>query len=187
MADNENAADLVGGVSLDDKDDMLASVLLDLSQTATTEASGSVARHVLSNFKSINPLHKTSVQKAGFAVLKSPDIPSILVETAFISNPDEEQKLSSDAHQLKIAKAIFKGIVAYFNQNAPVKPAVRMAKATKDRIKAEFTTKHAVSPGETLSDIAQQYGVSMRDIKSANAMNTGLVRVGQILRIPVDS
>ncbi|MEQ1637195.1 MAG: N-acetylmuramoyl-L-alanine amidase [Methylococcales bacterium] len=130
LANNENAADLVGGVSLDDKDDMLASVLLDLSQTATTEASGNVARKILANFKGINPLHKSAVQKAGFMVLKSPDIPSILVETAFISNPEEELKLRSSAHQAKVARAIFNGIVGYFKQNAPTTvPTTRIAEA----------------------------------------------------------
>ncbi|MEQ1530267.1 MAG: N-acetylmuramoyl-L-alanine amidase, partial [Methylococcales bacterium] len=119
LANSENASDLVGGVSLDDKDDVLASVLLDLSQSATQEASVNVARKVLKNFENIGELHYKAVQKAGFLVLKSPDIPSILVETAFISNPDEELKLVNPAHQSVIAKAIFKGIRSYFNQVSP--------------------------------------------------------------------
>lgn len=120
LADSENAADLIGGVSLDDKEDVLASVLLDLSQAATQEASVNVAGHVLKNFQNICELHKGSVQKAGFLVLKSPDIPSILVETAFISNPLEERNLLSKAYQTKIANAIFKGVRNYFKQAAPV-------------------------------------------------------------------
>lgn len=119
LADSENASDLVG-VSLNDKEDVLASVLLDLSQTATQEASVNVANHVLKSFDNIAELHKESVQKAGFIVLKSPDIPSILVETAFISNPSEEQNLLSARYQKKMAKAIFKGIRSYFRQSAPV-------------------------------------------------------------------
>ena len=119
LADSENASDLVG-VSLSDKEDVLASVLLDLSQTATQEASVNVAKHVLKSFDSIAELHKDSVQKAGFIVLKSPDIPSILVETAFISNPSEEQKLLSTRYQSKMANAIFKGVFNYFKQSAPV-------------------------------------------------------------------
>ena len=106
LADSENASDLVG-VSLSDKEDVLASVLLDLSQTATQEASVNVANHVLKSFDNIAELHKSSVQKAGFIVLKSPDIPSILVETAFISNPSEEQKLLSAQYQSKIAQCCF--------------------------------------------------------------------------------
>ena len=119
LADSENASDLVG-VSLSDKEDVLASVLLDLSQTATQEASVNVANHVLKSFDNIAELHKNSVQKAGFIVLKSPDIPSILVETAFISNPSEEQKLLSAQYQSKIANAVFKGVRSYFRQSAPV-------------------------------------------------------------------
>ncbi len=118
LARSENASDLVGGVSLNDKEDVLASVLLDLSQTATQDASVNVARKVLKNFEYIGELHYGSVQKAGFLVLKSPDIPSILVETAFISNPSEELKLVDTAHQIKIAGAIFNGVRSYFKKTS---------------------------------------------------------------------
>ncbi len=117
LANSENASDLVGGVSLNDKEDVLASVLLDLSQTATQDASVNVARKVLKNFEHIGELHYASVQKAGFLVLKSPDVPSILVETAFISNPSEELKLVNTAHQAKIASAIFNGVRSYFSKD----------------------------------------------------------------------
>ena len=119
LADSENSSDLVGGVSLNDKEDVLASVLLDLSQTATQDASVNVAKKVLKNFERIGELHYASVQKAGFLVLKSPDVPSILVETAFISNPDEELRLVNTAHQSKIAGAIFNGVRSYFNKFSP--------------------------------------------------------------------
>jgi N-acetylmuramoyl-L-alanine amidase len=119
LANSENSADLVGGVSLSDKEDMLASVLLDLSQTATQDASVNVAGKVLKNFEHIGELHYGSVQKAGFLVLKSPDVPSILVETAFISNPSEELKLVNTDHQLKIAGAIFNGVRSYFSKAMP--------------------------------------------------------------------
>ncbi|MBL6985796.1 MAG: N-acetylmuramoyl-L-alanine amidase [Methylobacter sp.] len=124
LADSENASDLVGGVSLHDKEDVLASVLLDLSQTATEDASVNVARMVLKNFERIGELHYRSVQKAGFAVLKSPDVPSILVETAFISNPTEELKLVNTRHQSKIALAIFDGVRSYFSNTTPVESKV---------------------------------------------------------------
>ncbi len=119
LADSENASDLVG-VNLSDKEDVLASVLLDLSQTATQEASVNVANRVLKSFDNVADLHKDSVQKAGFIVLKSPDIPSILVETAFISNPSEEQNLVSVNYQSKMANAIFNGVRSYFRQSIPV-------------------------------------------------------------------
>ncbi len=124
LASSENSADLVGGVSLNDKEDVLASVLLDLSQTATQDASVNVARKVLKNFERIGELHYESVQKAGFLVLKSPDVPSILVETAFISNPSEELKLVNTDHQLKIAGAIFNGVRSYFSKEIPVESKV---------------------------------------------------------------
>ncbi len=119
LAERENAADLVGGVSLDDKDDLLASVLLDLSQTATTEASHDVASNVLAELNDVGDLHKSDVQQAGFMVLKSPDVPSILVETAFISNPHEEQKLRDARHQEKLARAVMNGVREYFTRKAP--------------------------------------------------------------------
>ncbi|MDP1969774.1 MAG: N-acetylmuramoyl-L-alanine amidase, partial [Methylobacter sp.] len=124
LANSENASDLVGGVSLNDKEDVLASVLLDLSQTATQDASVNIARKVLRNFEYIGELHYASVQKAGFLVLKSPDVPSILVETAFISNPSEELKLVNTAHQLKIAGAIFNGVRSYFSKDIPTESKV---------------------------------------------------------------
>jgi N-acetylmuramoyl-L-alanine amidase len=174
LAQHENAADLVGGVKLADKEDMLATVLMDLSQTATKEASINVADKVLNNFKLIGALHQKGVQKAGFMVLKSPDIPSILVETAFISNPEEERKLMSQGYQLKMANAIYNGVVSYFNQYAPV--GTSMAEKSDN--------KHVISRGETLSGIAQQYGISMESLKSVNPISNSQIRIGQVLKIP---
>ena len=118
LAERENAA-LVGGVSLGDKDETLASVLLDLSQSATIESSLDVGSEVLDELGGVNRIHKHSVQQAAFVVLKSPDIPSILVEAAFISNPQEERKLRSGAHQQQLAEAIRDGVVDYFKRQAP--------------------------------------------------------------------
>ena len=117
LAEQENRADLVGGVSLDDKDNMLASVLLDLSQTASSEASYTLGKAVLTNLGYFAHLHKPTVQQAGFMVLKSPDIPSILVETGFISNPQGERDLRHPAYQKKIASAILNGINAYLKKH----------------------------------------------------------------------
>ncbi|MBK8816581.1 MAG: N-acetylmuramoyl-L-alanine amidase [Methylococcaceae bacterium] len=127
LANSENAKEKVGGVNLDDKDEVLASVLLDLSQTATQQASATLADKVLKNFRNIGDLHYDSVQNAGFAVLKSPDIPSILVETAYISNPSDELNLLSNRYQTKMANAIFKGILNYVEKMEPVEMN-RMAK-----------------------------------------------------------
>ena len=120
LAQRENAADLIGGVNLDVKDPHLARTLLDLSQTATLNDSLKLGRAVLGELGGINTLHKPHVEQAGFAVLKAPDIPSILVETAFISNPDEERRLNDEDYQEKMAEAILRGIKAYFAKNPPL-------------------------------------------------------------------
>jgi len=120
LAQSENAADLIGGVNLDARDPVLARTLLDLSQTAQISDSLKVGRHMLDSIGTINALHKGSVEQAGFAVLKAPDIPSVLVETAFISNPEEEQKLRSDRHQTKFAESMGEGIRRYFAANPPL-------------------------------------------------------------------
>ncbi|HKS58486.1 MAG TPA: N-acetylmuramoyl-L-alanine amidase [Steroidobacteraceae bacterium] len=119
LADRENAADLIGGVSLDDKDGVLASVLLDLSQGASMSASFDAAQKVMDELDRIGNVTRRGVKSAGFLVLKSPDIPSILVETAFISNPTEESRLGSSRHQERLAEAIFQGVRGYFYANPP--------------------------------------------------------------------
>lgn len=120
LAQHENASDLIGGVNIGVKDSHLAKTLLDLSQTATLNDSNKVASDVLKEIGGINTLHKGEVEQAGFAVLKAPDIPSILVETAFISNPEEERRLTDDAYQDKMADALFRGIKRYFDGNPPL-------------------------------------------------------------------
>ena len=117
LAKKENEADLIGGVNIAVKDPYLARTLLDLSQTATINDSMKLAKHVLNELGDINDLHRGHVEQAGFAVLKSPDIPSILVETAFISNPQEERRLNNEEYQAKLANAILSGIKRYFAQN----------------------------------------------------------------------
>lgn len=120
LANKENNADLIGGTNMGNKDAQVARVLLDLSTTAQINDSMQVGKAVLGEIGGINKLHKGSVEQAGFAVLKAPDIPSILIETAFISNPEEERKLNDDAHQEQLANAILRGIKAYFAKNPPL-------------------------------------------------------------------
>jgi N-acetylmuramoyl-L-alanine amidase len=120
LANKENSADLIGGVNLKSRDKQLASVLLDLSTTAQINDSLKLAKAVLGEIGGINRLHKNAVEQAGFAVLKAPDIPSILIETAFISNPEEEAKLTDDAYQDQMAEAVLKGIKKYFSKNPPL-------------------------------------------------------------------
>jgi len=172
LAENENASDLIGGVRLDDKDDVLKSVLLDLSQTASLDASIDAANAVLGALKGLGSVHKREVQHAGFMVLKSPDIPSLLVETAFISNPAEERRLRSKDFQRQLAASMFTGIRAYFEENTP--PGTRLA----DR------RRHRVTRGDTLSVIADRYDVTMESIKLANNLSGDGVRLGETLTIP---
>jgi len=174
LAARENAADLVGGVSLDDKDDLLAKVLLDLSLTAKQSASTDVARKVLRNLRRLGPVHQKSVQKAGFVVLRSPDIPSILVETAFISNPSEERKLQHVDYQQRLARSIFRGVKDYFSINPPPDSLL-------------VSNKHVISSGETLSEIAQVYGTTLRQLRSLNSLKSSRIRAGQVLQIPAGS
>lgn len=126
LADKENKADSIGGVKFDTKDKYLAHTLMDLTQTATSNDSMKLARNLLSELGGINRLHKGSVEQASFAVLKAPDIPSILVETAFISNPLEEKKLLDDAYQEKMARALSKGIQKYLGKH-PAAPGTKIA------------------------------------------------------------
>lgn len=175
LAEKENASDLIGGVSLDTKDGVLKSVLLDLSQTASIEASLNAGGQVLNHLKDVGHVHRHRVEQAGFAVLKAPDIPSMLVETAFISNPDEEKKLLSSAYQRQVAQAILDGVKAYFRHNAP--PGTKVAMWNSMR-------QHVIARGDTLAGIAGRYGVSVNQLKVTNKISGERLFVGEVLRIP---
>ena len=175
LAEKENAADLVGGVSLDDKDDVLKSVLLDLSQTATIEASDRAGSKVLNQLGTVGKLLRHHIEHAGFVVLKAPDIPSMLIETAFISNPQEERKLRSPAYQKQLASAIVDGVRDYFRENAP--PDTKIALANSMR-------QYTISKGDTLSAIADQYGVSIDTLRVSNNLSSDRLYIGTVLRIP---
>jgi len=177
LASKENAADLVGGVSLDDKDDVLASVLLDLSQSATQHASLGAASKIYQQLRRVGKVHGKRVQQAGFVVLKSPDIPSILVETGFISNPSEEKNLRDPQHQERMAKAVMKGIKAYFSTSPP--PGTWLAEQQRK------VRKHVIERGDTLSEIADRYQVSIARLRQTNDIRSdNRIRVGQVLVIP---
>jgi len=178
LAARENASDLVGGVKLDDKDDTLAAVLLDLSQSATLKASDDVANQVLAALKRVGKTHKQHVERANFVVLRSPDVPSLLVETAFISNPAEERKLNDPGYRSRLAAAILGGVRDYFHNQPP--PGTWLASNASARRPAE----HVVSRGETLSLIATRHGISLSSLKAANSLRSDMVKVGDRLRIP---
>ncbi|MGL6243723.1 N-acetylmuramoyl-L-alanine amidase [Pseudomonas sp.] len=185
LADSENRSDLIGGagnVSLDDKDRMLAGVLLDLSMTASLTSSLNVGQKVLSNIGRVTPLHKQRVEQAGFMVLKSPDIPSILVETGFISNANEASKLAAANHQQALARSISSGVRQFFQQNPP--PGTYIAWLRDSGGIAQGPRDHRVSPGETLAMIAVRYQVSAATLRSANKLSNDELKVGQHLTIP---
>lgn len=184
LADSENRSDLIGGagsVNLGE-DQMLAGVLLDLSMTASLASSLNVGQKVLSNMGRITPLHKRRVEQAGFMVLKSPDIPSILVETGFISNPSEARKLQTASHQQALARSIHSGVKQFFHENPP--PGTYVAWLRDSGKIASAPREHVVRSGESLALLAQRYQVSLGSLRSANKLNNDVIKVGQTLQIP---
>ncbi|MDA0693591.1 MAG: N-acetylmuramoyl-L-alanine amidase [Proteobacteria bacterium] len=177
LAQRENAADLVGGVTIAGKDDVLASVLTDLSMTSTRESSMQVGSSVLGEMKNVARLHKPKVEQAGFAVLKSPDIVSILVETGFISNPTEARRLANSQYRQKMANAIFTGVKDYFYSNPIAGTLVAWQKQQGGRT-------YTITRGDTLSGIAQRFKVSEEAIRSLNNIQGSRILVGQTLVIP---
>ncbi|SBS33128.1 N-acetylmuramoyl-L-alanine amidase AmiC precursor [Marinomonas aquimarina] len=178
LAQQEQAADLVGGISLDDKDQLLAEVLLDMSMNSTIQMSLDIGNKVLREMKGVAVLHKNSVQQAGFVVLKSPDIPSILVETGFVSNKTEAKNLSSLTYRRKLAASIANGVEDFFFSNPPDGTYI----AWRKNQTGGYT--YTVSKGDTLSEIARRNGVSLDSLRSANTLRNDVIWVGQKLSIP---
>ncbi|SEM40474.1 N-acetylmuramoyl-L-alanine amidase [Halomonas caseinilytica] len=185
LAASENRSDLIGGVdgnlSLDDKDEVLRGVLLDLTMTATLNDSLTIGGRVLDRMGRVNDLHKSQVEQAGFVVLKSPDIPSLLVETGFISNPQEERRLRDGSYQQRMMQAVFGGIRAHFERNPP--PASLLA-WQRDQGRGGAGDEYRIQPGDTLSEIAARHNVPVGQLRQANELNGDVIRVGQVLRIP---
>ncbi len=183
LAKRENQADLVGGVSLSDKDQVLAGVLTDLSMTATLDASLSVGAQLLGEMGKISRLHSKRVEQAGFAVLKSPDIPSLLVETGFISNPGEARKLNTSRYQNQMAQAIFEGIDRYFRESPP--PDTYFAAVKRgDVAKPLGAREYVIARGDTLSAISARHNISVAELQRHNGLSDSSIRVGQKIQIP---
>ncbi len=178
LAGRENEADSIGGVPVPE-DEMLAGVIWELTMGATMDASTELAKKMLEYLKPVAKLHKSTVEHAGFAVLKSPDIPSVLLETGFISNPREAKKLASSSHQDKLAKAVVKGIQAYFNEYALEGTLIYWQKNN-----AQVERTYKIRSGDTLSGVAARHSVSLAELKSHNGLRSDTIRVGQILKIP---
>lgn len=175
LAERENRADLVGGISLDDKGDILASVLLDLSQTANLSASEEVGQILLDSLGQMAKLHQTKVQRAGFAVLKSPDVPSVLVELGFISNAQGESNLRNAHYQQKLANALLNGVKSHF----ATKPRPIVYKNPGLDLDS-----YVVKRGDTLSHIAQRLNISVQSLRLANQLKNDNIKIGQILTLP---
>lgn len=171
LAERENSVERLGEVELSDKDDLTRSVLVDLSRGATLEASVELADDVLDGLAGVGRVHKSNVERAGFAVLKSLDMPSVLVELAFISNPREEQLLQQPAHQRRLALALAGGIERYMSQYRP------------DRSRGS-SGQYEVQRGDTLNDIARSHQVSVSALRQANGLDNDQIRAGAELRIP---
>jgi N-acetylmuramoyl-L-alanine amidase len=183
IADKENASDLIGGVSLNDKDDVLARVLLDLSHTKTIQDSLELGDDILSELQRVGPVHLRRVAQAGFMVLKSPDIPSVLVETAFITNPTEEKNLRTPEFQQRMAAGILAGVKRFLARQK-TSPAARPQVAATPRPPPVSTREHVVRRGDTLTSIARQYKVHVDVLRFFNELRDNDLPVGIRLRIP---
>lgn len=209
LANSENAADLIGGVKLDNEDDFVNTVLFDIYQDATLEFSMHLGEKVLGQLRRIGDVHKPRVERAGFAVLKSPDIPSILVETAFITNPREEAKLHNSRHQQQLAQAIMDGIRTYFRQRPLPQQQIMVAEASEPPVQPTPALKqpalaktvpvkpapapapqreqvHIIQRGESLAEIARRYRIGLSELRSLNGLSSNQLRmpVGTALTIP---
>ncbi|MYF09922.1 MAG: AMIN domain-containing protein [Gammaproteobacteria bacterium] len=181
LAEKENRSDLFGGVSdvsVDDMEPYLRQTLTDLSMQGKRRQSSEVGGEVLSQLDRVTKLHKKQVGHAGFVVLKAPDIPSLLIETGFISNPTEARRLNQADHQDKLVRAIHRGVVNYWRDNPP--PGTLLAQNTAGEMS------HRIQRGDTLSGIAARYGTSVARIRQANGLAGNRIRVGQVLTIPAD-
>ncbi|MEJ2127414.1 MAG: N-acetylmuramoyl-L-alanine amidase [Woeseiaceae bacterium] len=181
LAERENATVTVGGVSLNDKDRVLAEVLLDLSQNAALSASLDVGDHVVKSLTGAVRVRRNSVQQGNLVVLTSPDMPSILIETGYITNPNDEKRLRDASQQSKLASAILGGIRNYFYTNPPPDTQIAM----DVRRNPQRQVQHVISRGDTLSEIAERYNTSAAAIRAANRMSNDNIRIGQTLSIPI--
>jgi len=179
LASEANSSDLIGGVRLADKSDELVSILTDLAMTSSLDMSFQVGDKVIKSMGGVSRLHSKKVEQANFSVLRSPYIPSLLVETGFISNPAEAKKLNTKRYQRKMAKAIFSGVSQHFAANPP--PDTLLAWQRKNR---QQTVEYTIARGDTLSAIALRFQVSVAAIRSKNAMASSMVKIGQRIIIP---
>lgn len=185
LAQMENSTDLIGGVgsvSLVDKDEVLASVLLDMSMTASVATSLEIGNSLIASLGQTTKMRRTTVEQAAFVVLKSADIPSLLIESGYITNDADAKNLDSPRWRQKFADAVVEGITHWFYQRPPRGSLIawQQANPQQPRLDVSYTVKR----GDSLSELADQFGVTMTSLKFANEMDTSSIQVGQILTIP---
>lgn len=180
LASKENESELMGGVDLTDKSNLLKSVLINLSQTATIRASLNIGQRIIHALSHVGHLHHHEVEQAAFVVLKSPDIPSLLVETGFLSNREEERQLRSPAYRAQLAKAIMQGIRSYFINSPPRDTWLADQKFNTKKTNRRYT----VSRGDTLSGIAIKFNTSTAKLMKVNHLRTPNIKIGAVLSIP---
>jgi len=181
LAKRENEA-LIGGIELAEQEDAVAKLLMELSQDAALSSSIDIGDEILKEIRQITKVRKQRVQQAPFLVLKSPDVPSLLIETAFISNPNDEKNLASVQYRDRFARAVYSGVTDYFRANPP--PGTLLANAQRSRPTQTAELQHVIRRGETLSAIASRYHVPVRRIQSVNNLRGDKIVVGKVLRIP---
>ena len=181
LAEKENETDLIGGVSLKDKDEMLLHVVLDFASAASLSASLEIGEKILGQISRFNNLHKRRVEQASFVVLKSPEIPSLLIETGFISNPNEGKKLATRQHQQRIANGIYEGVRQYMEDSPPQGTFL----AWKKEAENDKLITYVIEPGDSLIAIANKYHISFENLKKFNGLRSNTILIGQVLKIPV--
>jgi N-acetylmuramoyl-L-alanine amidase len=182
LAEKENAADLIGGVgsvSLDDKDELLRSVLLDLSMTASIASSLEAGEKIIAALSDVTHMRRNTVEQANFVVLRSADIPSLLIESGYITNPTDARNLDSSSWRQHFASAIVQGITAWFFDTPP-----RGTLVAWQKLNGGTPASYTISRGDTLSEIAERFGVSLTSLKQANNISGNNIRVGQVITIP---
>lgn len=191
LAAKENEADLVGGVSLGGREDHVAMTLLDLSMTATRGSSLAVGTSILKRMDKISRLHKKHVGEAAFMVLKAPDIPALLIETGFISNPGEAKKLATPSYQNKMAREIFNGLTEYFYEVPPEGSYIAWKKkgghsmtASSGSSSSAKVTRYTIKRGDTLSGIAAKHRTTVASIRRLNGIKNNSIQVGQKIKLP---
>ena len=180
LAEKENETDLIGGVSLRDKDEMLLHVVLDFASAASLSASLEIGEKILGQISRFNKLHKKRVEQASFVVLKSPEIPSLLIETGYISNPEEGKKLASRQHQQRIANGIYEGVRQYMEDSPPQGTFL----AWKKEAESDKLITYVIEPGDSLIAIANKYHISFENLKKFNGLRSNTILIGQVLKIP---